>query len=125
VAPTSIVTDSLNGKVKVKIRDTIEPGVRVDPKTTAGYYQSGRNYVVILKSKLKTSSQAAGTTAHEVRHWLQDRAKISIRRKIAEFEAFTWQRRVDKSFPLRTDKEVREFINSHPAYKDLPAFGFY
>ncbi|MBQ5851723.1 MAG: hypothetical protein IIW54_13065 [Lachnospiraceae bacterium] len=99
------------GVIKLNIKD-------VHPKGYAGLKPHGNNEIFIYTSATKTPQVAAGYTAHEAKHYLQ-KLSASTYRKIHEFEAYSYQAKVDKSFPLRTSEEIWEFINNQPAYRHL------
>ncbi|GJM69842.1 hypothetical protein HMSSN036_20580 [Paenibacillus macerans] len=99
------------GKVDFTIKEKGPTGV-------GGQYFFNSRKVEIYTKYATTPERAAGITAHEVKHWMQ---KLNSRNytKQSEFEAFIAQRNVDKTWFLRTEEEIWNFINSHPAYKKL------
>lgn len=97
------------GNVKLSIEET-------HPKGWGGQYKFGDDTVSIYTDVASNPQRAAGYTAHEVKHYLQGIDSSSYRR-IYEFETFTWQRTVDKSFGLRDSSEIWNFINTNDAYK--------
>ncbi|MGK5512347.1 hypothetical protein ACSNN6_29990, partial [Brevibacillus formosus] len=99
------------GKVDFTIKEKGPPDV-------GGQYFFNSRKVEIYTKYATTPERAAGITAHEVKHWMQ---KLNVRNytKQSEFEAFVAQRNVDKTWFLRTEGEIWNFINSHPAYKKL------
>lgn len=102
------------GKIELRIANA-------HPKGYGGLYKFGTNYITIYKSAFNTPLSAAGYATHETRHYLQNLSSSSYA-KIHEFEAFSWQRNVDKSFGLRLDREIWDLINTHPAYKNLKPY---
>ena len=102
------------GKVKLKIE-------HIHPRGYGGLYRFGTNTVTIYTSVAKTPLSAAGYTAHEVKHFLQNLTQAKYA-KIHEFEAFIWQRNVDKTFQLRLEQEIWNILNTHPAYKYLKPY---
>ena len=99
------------GKVKLRIQ-------YVHPRGYAGLYRFKTDYITIYTSVLKTPLSAAGFVTHETKHFLQN-LTASKYAKIHEFEAYMWQRNVDKTFPLRLEQEIWDFLNSNPVYKNL------
>lgn len=59
-----------------------------------------------------------GAVTGAVKHYLQ-KLTSSTYGKIHEFEAYTFQAKVDKTFPLKTSQAIWNFINTQPAYKNL------
>jgi hypothetical protein len=108
------------GKVTLEILEKIPAGLKIHPQAAA-YYSPGGKVLTIIKSKMSSARSAAGYTGHEFRHWLQWRSGIRGGSKLSELEAYLWQRAIDPSIPGRAD--LIKFINTHPAYKNLPALG--
>ena len=99
------------GNVKLVLKES-------HPSGLGGLYRFGTNYVTIYTSVCRTPQNAAGYVAHEVRHYLQNLTP-DVYRKVHEFEAYFWQKLVDRSFPYRTEEEIWSFINSCPEYASL------
>ena len=99
------------GKIKLRIQ-------YAHPRGYAGLYKFKTDYITIYTSVLKTPLSAAGFVTHETKHFLQN-LTASKYAKIHEFEAYMWQRNVDKTFPLRLEQEIWDFLNSNPVYKNL------
>jgi RHS repeat-associated protein len=105
------------GKVSLGIRESPPSGICVHPKAAA-YYVYGSNELTLLRPKIANSGQAAGYTAHEARHYIQDRAGVSPS-KLSEIEAYEWQSRVDtKAIFINDSQKRRNFVDSN--YKNLP-----
>ena len=99
------------GNVKLILKES-------HPSGLGGLYVFGRDYVTIYTSVCRTPQSAAGYVAHEVRHYLQNLTPGTYR-KIHEFEAYFWQKTVDKNFPYRMGEEIWNFINSCSVYSQL------
>lgn len=79
----------------------------------------GSNEAQIYLDQVKNVNQAAGVAAHEGTHAGQGIAPSTYRRT-HEVEAFRAQRDADPTFPLRTDAQINNHVNSHPGYQHVP-----
>ncbi len=102
------------GKIELRIE-------YAHPRGYGGLYKFKTNYITIYTSVCSTPLNAAGYTAHETRHFLQKLTTAKYA-KIHEFEAFVWQRAVDRYFPLKKDVEIWNLLNTHKAYKNLKMY---
>ena len=89
----------------------------------AGRQVVGTNRAIVALDKAPTPGRAAGVAAHEVKHVLQKLTPETYRQS-HEVEAYQWQKSVDKTFPHRTEQEIKDFISSNPKlYSKVPAAG--
>ena len=101
------------GKVTLELTDQL-PGRQI------GRQAFGSDVLEVASNKGLTPETAAGVTGHESRHWLQKLDPKSYS-KFHELEAYRWQRRIDPSFALQTDTEVRQFLDwGTPIYRGVP-----
>jgi len=98
------------GKITMNFADT-------HPQGWAGEYKFGEKQFTLYRDQLKSPTNAAGYAAHETKHYLQKITPQTYRR-IHEFDAYQWQRSVDKGFGL-TNEQIWNHINTHPAYKNV------
>lgn len=99
------------GNLKLDIAET-------HPKGWAGQYAFGENKISIYTNNISTPQSAAGYVTHEAKHYLQNLTPQTYTR-MHEFEAYTWQRNVDRSWPIRTNSDIWNFINTNDAYKNV------
>ena len=80
-------------------------------KVQIGGVYFGSNRANIVVSRAKNVMEAAGVASHEARHVMQ-RLTARTYRKIHEFEAYQWTKKVDRGF-LLTDEQIWDLINTH------------
>ena len=95
--------------------------LKIEPSHRKGYgglYIFGTNDIHVYTNVANTPTVAAGYAAHETTHYLQRLTRSTYRRR-HEFEAYMVQRKVDKSFPLRTEEAIWDLINTNSAYANV------
>lgn len=76
-----------------------------------GEYIPNTNQFKVYTSANSTLQRAAGTAAHESKHVLQKVVPGVNYTKSLEYDAYLWQKAVDKTWPLRTDQQIWNHIN--------------
>ena len=82
-----------------------------------GEYLPNTNKFKLYTSANSSLQGAAGTAAHESMHVLQKVVPGVNYTKSLEYDAYLWQKAVDKTWPLRTDQQIWDHINTY--YKFL------
>ncbi len=102
-------------KIQVMVSEYFSDG------RAGSYFFPTRRIYLYKKVKLpsgkwvaQNSKSAAGTLAHETKHWI-DRV---VKSKKDEFNAYMWQKKVDLSLNY-TAEDIWHVLNTHPAYKHL------
>ncbi len=119
-ASNSIEGDTVAKLLKKKKIQVMVSEYFSDGRAGAYFFQTRRIYLY-KKVKLpsgkwvtQNSKSAAGTLAHETKHWI-DRV---VKSKKDEFNAYMWQKKVDLSLNY-TAEDIWHVLNTHPAYKHL------
>lgn len=104
------------GDVNLKLMPTDIYG-----KGAAGRQPFGTKDILLSLDKISNPRQAAGFAAHETKHVLQKLTSQKYSQNVLKYEteAYRWQRKVDKKFPLQSDSEVYELLKNSPLYPSV------